>query len=109
MHEGISAEHLDGEGHLAMALCRPGRPEITEDDDGWAEALREVLDDGQIDGTWSLHLAAAGRVVPWWTCRRDPRLPRSSTGTAGRTCSDALIAAAAWRRRDRSCDGLLRS
>jgi hypothetical protein len=64
MHDGVADEHLDGEGHLAMALCRPGRPEITEDDDEWAEALRDQLDDGQIDGTWSLHLAAAGTVVP---------------------------------------------
>lgn len=61
VHEGISEEHLDGGGHLAMALCRPGRPEITEDDDCWLEALAEVLDDA-VDGNWSLHLAAAGRV-----------------------------------------------
>ena len=56
-------EHLDGGGHLAMALCRPGRPEITDDDDAWVDALSEVLDD-QIDGTWSLHLAAEGNVLP---------------------------------------------
>ena len=36
----------------------------TKDDEEWAEALRATLDDGQIDGSWSLHLAAAGRVVP---------------------------------------------
>jgi hypothetical protein len=47
-----------------MALARPGQPEITGDDEEWAEALRATLDDGQIDGSWSLHLAAAGRVVP---------------------------------------------
>ena len=64
VHDTITEEHLDGEGHLAMALCRPGDPRITEDDDEWAEALRSVLDDGQIDGTWSLHLAAGGAVVP---------------------------------------------
>ncbi len=63
VHDAISDEHLGGGGHLAMALCRPGRPEITEDDDCWLEALSEVLDD-QIDGSWSLHLAAAGRVTP---------------------------------------------
>ena len=63
VHEAISDEHLGGGGHLAMALCRPGRPEITEDDDCWLEALSEVLDD-RIDGSWSLHLAAAGRVTP---------------------------------------------
>ena len=49
MHEAVSDEHLDGGGHLAMALCRPGRPEITEDDDAWVDALSEVLDD-RIDG-----------------------------------------------------------
>ena len=63
VHEAISDEHLAGDGHLALALCRPGRPEITEDDDCWLEALSEVLDD-RIAGTWSLHLAAAGRVTP---------------------------------------------
>ena len=47
VHEGVADEHLDGGGHLAMALCRPGRPEITEDDDAWVEALSEVLDDGR--------------------------------------------------------------
>jgi hypothetical protein len=64
LHDAVTAEHLAGEGHLAMALCRPGRPAITEADDEWAEALRDLLDDGQIDGTWSLHVAAAGAVMP---------------------------------------------
>jgi hypothetical protein len=64
VHDSILEEHLGGDGHLAMALCRPGQPEITEDDDEWAEALRSALDDGQIDGSWSLHLAAGGSVVP---------------------------------------------
>ncbi|SOE03557.1 hypothetical protein [Blastococcus haudaquaticus] len=64
VHDSIAEEHLDGEGHLAMALCRPGDPRITEDDDEWAEALRSTLDDGRIDGSWSLHLAAGGSVVP---------------------------------------------
>ena len=63
VHDAISNEHLGGGGHLAIALCRPGRPEITEDDDCWLEALSEVFDD-QIDGSRSLHLAAAGRVTP---------------------------------------------
>src|SRR3954469_19854164 len=62
LHEAVSDTHLDGGGHLAMALCRPGRPEITEDDDAWVDALSEVLDD-RIDGSWSLHLAAGGRVT----------------------------------------------
>jgi hypothetical protein len=63
VHDSILEEQLGGEGHLAMALCRPGRPEITGDDDEWAEALRSALDDGQIDGTWSLHVAAGGQVI----------------------------------------------
>jgi hypothetical protein len=63
LHDAISEEHLDGGGHLAMALCRPGRPDITDDDDTWVGALSELLDD-QIDDTWSLHLAAGGRVLP---------------------------------------------
>ena len=62
LHDGVSEEHLRGSGHLAMALCRPGRPEITADDDEWIEALQAALED-EIDGTWSLHLAAAGRVT----------------------------------------------
>jgi hypothetical protein len=64
VHDSIVDEQLGGVGHLAMALCRPGDPRITEDDDEWADALRSALDDGQIDGSWSLHLAAGGSVVP---------------------------------------------
>ena len=64
VHDGVTDAHLDGEGHLAMALCRPGRSEITVSDDEWAEEFRAMFDDGQIDGTWSLHLAAGGTVVP---------------------------------------------
>jgi hypothetical protein len=63
LHDAVAAEHLSGEGHLALALCRPGRPEITPDDDAWADALRLTLDEW-IDDTWSLHLAAGGGVVP---------------------------------------------
>jgi hypothetical protein len=75
VHDSILEEQLGGDGHLALALCRPGDPEITEDDDEWAEALRSALDDGQIDGSWSLHLAAGGDVlplvpVPEWRWRR---------------------------------------
>jgi hypothetical protein len=61
IHAAVTEEHLPGDGHLVMALCRPGGPEVTEDDDAWIEGLQAALDD-QIDGTWSLHLAAAGRV-----------------------------------------------
>jgi hypothetical protein len=63
LHEAISAEHLDSGGHLALVLCRPGRPEITADDDAWVGLLSEMFDD-RIDGSWSLHLAAGGRVLP---------------------------------------------
>jgi hypothetical protein len=49
--------------HLAMALCRPGHPMTTAADEEWAEGLSDVLGT-RLDGTWSLHLAAAGRVVP---------------------------------------------
>jgi hypothetical protein len=63
VHDGISDSHLGGGGHLALALCRPGRSEVTEDDDCWVDALSEVLDD-RIEGGWSLHLAAGGRVHP---------------------------------------------
>jgi hypothetical protein len=63
LHDMVTHEHLKGEGHLAMALCRPGRAEVTEDDDEWVDFLGDVFDD-QIDGTWSLHLAAGGGVLP---------------------------------------------
>jgi hypothetical protein len=63
LHDTVSEQTDAGKGHLAMALCRPGRPVITAADDEWAEALREELD-GRLDGTWSLHLAADGRVFP---------------------------------------------
>jgi hypothetical protein len=63
LHDTVAGEHVHGDGHLAMALCRPGRPEVTEDDDAWAASLQLHLGD-RIDGTWSLHLAAAGTVTP---------------------------------------------
>ena len=37
---------------------------LLADDELWIDALRSTLDDGQIDGSWSLHLAAGGSVVP---------------------------------------------
>jgi hypothetical protein len=61
LSDAVTEEHLAGAGHLAMALCRPGGPEVTGDDYEWAEDLRSAVDD-QLDGTWSLHLAAGGRV-----------------------------------------------
>lgn len=62
--EGLIDDLLDGEGHLAMALCRTGSSVISASDDEWADAFRAAFDDGQIDGTWSLHVAAGGHVVP---------------------------------------------
>jgi hypothetical protein len=61
MHETI-AEQRDVT-HLALALCRPGEANPSEDDEAWAQFLRDGLDD-QIDETWSLHLAAGGSVRP---------------------------------------------
>ena len=58
----VLLQQLDGEGHLAMALCRPGGPAIREDDDAWVNALHGTLDEGRFEGTWSLHLAAGGQV-----------------------------------------------
>ena len=56
-------EQLTGLGHLAMALCRPGHTAVTESDDAWVAFLGEVFDD-LLEETWSLHLAAGGRVEP---------------------------------------------
>ena len=62
LHEAV-AEHSSDTTHLAMALCRPGHAVVTEEDDEWAEWLHAVLGDA-IESSWSLHLAAGGRVVP---------------------------------------------
>lgn len=64
IHDLILMEQLGGAGHLALALCRPGGAAIRGDDELWADALHSTLDDGRIDGSWSLHLGAGGRVVP---------------------------------------------
>ncbi|MGY1915898.1 hypothetical protein [Blastococcus sp. SYSU DS0973] len=64
VHGSVLGDQFGGAGHLALALCRPGGPAITADDDAWAEALRSVLDDDRVAGTWSLHVAASGTVVP---------------------------------------------
>ena len=63
LHDAVTEQTDSTGGHLAIALCRPGAPVVTAEDDEWAEALREDLDSG-IDGTWSLHLAAGGSVLP---------------------------------------------
>ena len=56
----VSAQLGDG-SHLAMALCRPGEAVVSDSDDEWVDALAEVFD-GLVGQTWSLHLAAGGRV-----------------------------------------------
>lgn len=60
--EAIVESHATGPAHVAMALCRPGRASVTKDDQAWADGLREAFEDAS--GTWSLHLAAGGSVVP---------------------------------------------
>ena len=75
LHDSV-VEGRPEDGHLALALCRPGPPAITEDDDEWADALRDTFDQ-QIEGTWSLHLAPGGLVVPLqdappWAFRHRP-------------------------------------
>lgn len=62
MCESIVESHVVGGAHVAMALCRPGRPRVTADDEAWENALREAFEEST--GTWSLHLAAGGSVVP---------------------------------------------
>ena len=56
----VSAQLGDG-SHLAMALCRPGEAVVSDSDDEWVDALSEIFD-GLVGQTWSLHLAADGRV-----------------------------------------------
>ncbi len=61
MHETIGEQR--DVTHLALALTRPGDAIPTADDEAWAASLRDGLDD-PLDATWSLHLAAGGRVEP---------------------------------------------
>ena len=58
----VSESHCVGPAHVAVALCRPGRVRVTTDDQAWERGLREAFE--ELDGTWSLHLAAGGTVVP---------------------------------------------
>ena len=62
LHEAVAGSQ-PGPVHLAMALCRPGPPAVLPDDAVWAEGLREKVG-AHVDGTWSLHLAAGGSVLP---------------------------------------------
>jgi hypothetical protein len=63
---GLNAAVAESQGpgcHIAMALCRPGRASVRDGDDAWVAGLAEVFD-ALTDQTWSLHLAAGGRVLP---------------------------------------------
>jgi hypothetical protein len=62
LHGAITESHLDGKAHLAMALCRPGSPEETNMDYEWAHDFRGLFEEVHTGSTWSLHLAAGGRV-----------------------------------------------
>ena len=61
LNETVASAQLGDDGHLAMALCRPGEAVVSDSDDEWVDALSEIFD-GLVDQTWSLHLAAGGRV-----------------------------------------------
>ena len=62
VHIGVAQDQLPRGGSLAMALCRPGVPQVTKGDEAWAESLREALDGVPVAPLWSLHLGAGGRV-----------------------------------------------
>lgn len=62
LHETVVEGRPDESAHLAMALCRPGHAAVTTVDQAWAAVLRDAF--AAQPGTWSLHLAAGGRVVP---------------------------------------------
>jgi hypothetical protein len=59
----IRDEQTAGGGHVALALCRPGHATVTSSDREWADGLGRAAADGDL-GSWSLHLAAGGTVVP---------------------------------------------
>jgi hypothetical protein len=60
--EAIVESHVAGTAHVALALCRPGRPTVTRDDEAWERGLAEAF--ATTDRAWSLHLAAGGEIVP---------------------------------------------
>jgi hypothetical protein len=63
VHIGVAQDQLPRGGSLAMALCRPGTPQVTKDDEAWVESLRGALDGVHVAPLWTLHLAAGGRVT----------------------------------------------
>ena len=73
LHDAVGSRPGFAEGHLAVALCRPGPPLVGADDETWGDLLADEVAD-QLDGSWSLHLAAGGVVTPVagslsWRCR----------------------------------------
>jgi len=63
LNESVVSAGLGDGGHLAMALCRPGKAVPLDSDDEWVDALAGIFD-GLVDQTWSLHLAAGGVIKP---------------------------------------------
>ena len=62
-HRAVAEKSGVDDLHVALALCRPGGPAVNRTDAAWSEALRTGVGE-RIDGSWSLHLAAAGTVTP---------------------------------------------
>jgi hypothetical protein len=60
--EAVAESHVAGECHIAMALCRPGQPRMSSDDEAWATGLRSAF--ASSDAMCSLHLAAGGSSSP---------------------------------------------
>ncbi len=59
----VGDEHAGAGGHVALALCRPGHPICTASDQAWADDLERATRAVGL-GSWSLHLAAGGEVLP---------------------------------------------
>jgi len=81
MHDSLLEEQLDGDGHLAMALCRPGGPQVRGDDELWIDALRSTLDDGSVSlaGCFSEQpVSSAAPTTAAATTRRSPRRSRTA-------------------------------
>jgi hypothetical protein len=83
VHDAVTADGVDDEGHLAFAITRPGGADVTEADEEWGDVLDALLVDRD-GGTWSLHLAAGGWITPVVSppaARFDPRrVPWRSPG-----------------------------
>jgi hypothetical protein len=60
---GLAHAQIEDDGLVALALCRPGEAVENDDDRDWADELADLFD-AELDGSWSLHLAAGGRVEP---------------------------------------------